>query len=579
VPLASSQELQARLITAESPKTLVLGLFSAWLIAAAMWDGTRTTDYALRAAAWAACTSLLLLRGISIARASRTAGPEQLQGIGRRLYLNGVALAFMWGLSSLVFLPGSDLQRQVLLIVAIALLIVGGCIGRAAHVPEVRLCALVTSAVFAFGLVRMPDPFLFFIGLGYLLFGPVVALFAGAQENMVRRERELNIQIDALLQQAQRARDQAVQAREQAERANAAKTRFLASASHDLRQPMHAIGLLVGMLRERVADADSRRMADRTHQAVQAMERMFSGLLDVSKLDAGAVQPQPRRFAAQELLQRLHDAYAPLAAAKGLRLRVRPSPLWLHTDPLLLERIAGNFLTNALRYTRTGGALVACRRRGAVVRLVVFDTGIGIPAPQREVIFEEFVRLGEEGGDERGLGLGLSIVQRTAALLGLPVSVTSQSGRGSAFAVDVPSAPAQALPQPRAASATGRLAGAFVLVVDNDSRNREATAEALRRAGCLVLEAGSASAALAEVVQHLRPVDLVVCDLRLGEGLDGLGLIGQLSEAAGSALPALLVTAEVQVPDVTGERIAVLRKPVSLQALTEAADRALAGGG
>ena len=367
--------------------------------------------------------------------------------------------------------------------------------------------------------------------------------------------------------------------RDQAERANAAKTRFLASASHDLRQPMHAIGLMVGMLRERHADPASRRMADRTHEAVQAMERMFSGLLDVSKLDAGAVTAQPRRFAAQELLQRLQDSYAPLAADKALRFRVRSSPLWLETDPLLLERIVGNFVTNALRYTRRGGVLVACRRRGAGAQVVVVDTGVGIPEGHREIIFEEFVRLGHAAGDERGLGLGLSIVQRTAALLGLAVTVRSRVGHGSVFAIEVPCTAAQSLPQLNGTAASHRLEGAFVLVVDNDGDNRDATAEALRRAGCLVLAAPSAEAALDEVAQHLRPLDLIVTDLRLGAGMDGASLIRLLGEQAGAAIPALLVTAEVQVPDELAGQVPVLRKPVGLGALIQAASSALSAAG
>jgi signal transduction histidine kinase/CheY-like chemotaxis protein len=359
--------------------------------------------------------------------------------------------------------------------------------------------------------------------------------------------------------------------RDEAERANAAKTRFLASASHDLRQPMHAIGLLVGLLRERVAEQELRGLADKTHQAVESMEALFGSLLDVSKLDSGAVKPQPQTLALPDLLQRIGQSYAPLAAAKGITLKVRAGrQLCVHTDPALLERLLGNLVSNAIRYTQEGGVLVGCRRRGGRVVVQVVDTGIGIELDQQQLVFEEFVRLDPARTGEQGLGLGLAIVKRTADLLGLSIALRSVPGKGSVFEVLLPvvDAPAQPeLPTPLPGHLQDVLAGAFVVVVDDDSRNRDATADLLRHWGCLVVAAAGAEAALQEMTQHLRPPDAVVTDFRLGAGIDGLTLIDKLRDAAGAQVPALLVTAETQLPRAITARTQLLQKPVGTDKL------------
>jgi signal transduction histidine kinase/CheY-like chemotaxis protein len=359
--------------------------------------------------------------------------------------------------------------------------------------------------------------------------------------------------------------------RDEAERANAAKTRFLASASHDLRQPMHAIGLLVGLLRERLAQQELRGLADKTHQAVQSMDALFGSLLDVSKLDAGAVKPQPQTLELQDLLQRIGQSYAPLAAAKGISLKVRTGrTLCVHTDPALLERLLGNLVSNAIRYTSHGGVLVGCRRRGNQVVVQVVDSGIGIAPEQQQLVFEEFVRLDPSRSGEQGLGLGLAIVQRTADLLGLAITLRSVPGKGSVFEVrltqaDLPpqSSPLAQLPD----HLQDALTGAFVLVVDDDSRNRDATAALLRHWGCLVVAVADATAALREMTQHLRPPDALVTDFRLGAGADGLTLIEQVREAAGAPVPALLVTAETQLPSGINAHTQLLQKPVGADKL------------
>ena len=397
--------------------------------------------------------------------------------------------------------------------------------------------------------------------------------FNAMSERLQQSYRELESKVE------QRTAELALR-RDEAERANTAKTRFLASASHDLRQPMHAIGLLVELLRVRVQAPEQRDLADKTHQAVLSMEALFGSLLDISKLDAGAVQPQVQPFALQALLDRVQATHAPLAQAKGLRLRVRPTPLHTDTDPALLERILGNLVSNAIRYTHTGGVLVGCRRRGDRVALQVVDTGVGIAADQRETVFEEFVRLGEGAPGDQGLGLGLAIVRRTAQLLGLPVALQSRPGRGSVFEVLLPVvAPAAGPPIAASDGAVARISGAFVLLVDDDATNLQAGAALLRDWGCLVATAHDAGSALAEAARHLRSPDVIVTDLRLGSGEHGLALVRRLRAQCGSCVPALLVTADVQLPLPVDGDVQVLRKPCGADRLRGALALALALAG
>lgn len=369
--------------------------------------------------------------------------------------------------------------------------------------------------------------------------------------------------------------------KEEADRASAAKTRFLAAASHDLRQPMHSIGLLVGVLRQRLQAPEQQQLADKVQRAVDGMEHLFASLLDISKLDAGAVRATPVAFPVAQVLRSLDASYAPLAAARGLRWRVAGCRAVVESDPALLEQVVGNLVTNALRYTPRGGVLVGCRRRaGGQLAVQVWDTGVGMAGDQVAHAFEEFVRLpagpaNPGGGDAQGLGLGLAIVQRVVALLGHALHVRSVPGRGSVFEVVVPQAappalPAAALPLPDAA----RLAGAFVLIVDDDAVNRHALQVLAQQWGCHALAAASSAEALAALEPHLRTPDLLITDHRLADGETGFDVIAAVRAATGEATPALVVTADVGIhlpaPLREGAGVALLHKPASAERIQRA---------
>ena len=302
------------------------------------------------------------------------------------------------------------------------------------------------------------------------------------------------------------------------ELANLAKTRFLAAASHDLRQPLHALGLLVAQLDGDPRRSERRRIVAQVGAAVAGMNELFSALLDVSKLDAGAVKPDITAFPIDPLLRKIESMFAPLARAKSLRLRVPSSTGWVRSDPVLLERILLNLVSNAVRYTRRGGIVVGCRRGRDILRLEVWDSGIGIAEDQRQNIFREFYQVADATGGAGGLGLGLAIVDRLCRLLGHPISLASAPGKGSRFSVVLTLAPAQVqpvLPAPPLQIVLQPLASKLVVVIDDDPLVLDGVGGLLRGWGCEVWVSTSSSGTLARLRKARRQPDLIICDYHL----------------------------------------------------------------
>lgn len=301
--------------------------------------------------------------------------------------------------------------------------------------------------------------------------------------------------------------------------ANRAVSRFLAVASHDLRQPMHALGLYVASLRDVPLPEEARRLVRQIMKSVTVSQDLLDGLLDISKLDAGAIKPNLTNMPVNLLLSRLQTNYVPLAREKGIEFRIATSRAYVHSDPILLERILLNITSNAVRYTRRGKILLGCRRRGGDLCIEVWDTGVGIPANEQRLVFEEFHRVGAtERGAEKGFGLGLAIVDRLARLLNHAIEVRSWPGDGSVFTVVVPRAegPTSEERASLALRAGVPLQGVRIIVVDDDPAGMKATQSLLESWGCSVLTATSAVEAIAlSAKTPRRPPDIVICDFRL----------------------------------------------------------------
>jgi two-component system, sensor histidine kinase len=367
---------------------------------------------------------------------------------------------------------------------------------------------------------------------------------------------------------AEQARDQAELERRRAEEASRAKSRFLAAASHDLRQPIHALGLFTSAVREHVSSDQGQRIVDKIASSVDAMEMMFNALLDISRLDAGILEPRIKNVALGPMLARLAAEYAPNAEANGLRLRVRPCAHSVRSDLALLERVLRNFLSNAIRYTLRGGVLVGCRKRSAAIAIEVWDTGVGMPQDKLGDVFKEFYQVGNPERDRaKGLGLGLAIVKRIGALLRHPIKVTSRVGKGSRFSIEAPLGEESQeelifTGQPADSAA---LIGAFVVVIDDEGDVREAVEILLRQWGCHVLAADSREQALQMLRRHDRMPDAILCDYRLREGETGIGAIEAIQQEWGLA-PAALITGDT-APDRLREATAsghqLLHKPLN----------------
>lgn len=397
---------------------------------------------------------------------------------------------------------------------------------------------------------------------GYLLTDRFVRALNESERlnvDLERRVEEKSAALSAQLQATQAAKDAA-------ETANRAKSSFLAAASHDLRQPLHALGMFSQALAEHTHDADEQVLVQRINTSVSALETLFSALLDVSKLDAGVITVQQRDFPVRPLLDLLADECMQQALEAGLSLGVVCGDVIVRSDPVLLERILRNLVANALRYTTRGGVVLGCRRRGSGYSLEVWDSGAGIPPGECDRIFEEFYQVDNPSRDRsRGLGLGLAIVRRLGELLGHPIEVASREGRGSVFRVLVPAGDRAGVAVPRIRTVPDDvLTGRRILVIDDEASVREGTERLLIQWGCDVVAVGDGESA-ERACASAAPPDAMVVDFRLGNGGDGLQVIASLHARFGRAVPAVLVSGEsatVELARIKASGVVLLHKPL-----------------
>ncbi len=409
-------------------------------------------------------------------------------------------------------------------------------------------------------------------------------LLSSLEQRVEERAVELkssNAQLTIEIAERRRAEEAERRARGEAERANAAKSRFLATASHDLRQPFQAMRLFHHILQSRLTEEPTREIATRLGEAMQAGEELLNALLDSSTLEAGTVEPRVSDFPIHSMLTRLAQEFEPQAAAKGLDLRTVPSSAVVRSDPVLLERMLRNLLNNALRYTQRGGILLGCRRMGARLSFVVADSGIGIPAEKQQAVFEDFFQIGNPERDRsRGLGLGLPIVARMARLLDHPISVRSTPGRGSAFAISVPfvqaSAVAPALPSEPAMEVPP--SASTILVIEDDREQRIGMQMMLEGWGYRVIAAGNPEKALIAVRSAPRAPSLVISDFRMPSKITGVETIQLIAEIVGRRVPGIILTGDTgpdRLREAKQSGCVLLHKPFAPERLREEVRRAV----
>jgi signal transduction histidine kinase/ActR/RegA family two-component response regulator len=400
-----------------------------------------------------------------------------------------------------------------------------------------------------------------------------------AAEALERANATLERRVRERTKELMRLNSELGRAKAEADEANVSKTRFIAAASHDILQPLNAARLYVTSLIERQRLGEDADLVKNIDASLEAVEEIFTALLDISRLDTGVMKPEMADFRMDEMLQRLEVEFAPLAREKGLDLVFMPCSLAVRSDRRLLRRLLQNLVSNGIKYTQTGRVLVGCRRRGARLRIDVYDTGIGIPQAKRRAVFKEFHRLDHGARVARGVGLGLSIVERIARVLDCEVALESSVGRGSRFSVEVPR-PSSA--QAAAAVATvprlsaGRLGGTVVLCIDNDRAILDGIKTLLGGWGCRVVTAADLTTAVAAInARDQEPEnepDGLLVDYHL-DGDNGIAAIVELRRRLRRSVPAVLITADRSAhvrEQARAEGVHLLNKPIkpaSLRAL------------
>ena len=471
--------------------------------------------------------------------------------------------AIVWGSAAFVFLPGADLAHAAFLVLVFVGVAVAGAVAIATDRTSIYLWVVPLT---------VPAPVVLAVlgGRAQLALAAVAAAFAAillrlmlAQNRLLSTTLRAQIENAALVERLHRQMELTAQASRE-------KSQFLASASHDLRQPLHALSFFGATLERRMAGSIDQPLIYNMMRSIEALDKSFGAILDISKLDAGAVEPHVQSFPIRDVFRRLQMGFAGQAEEAGLQLRFRAAGKVVTSDPQLLERIVGNLVQNGLRYCRPGGGvLVAARRRHGGVSVEVWDSGIGIAESELPKIFDEFYQVANPQRDRsKGLGMGLAIVKRLSALLGHELTVRSRPGAGSVFRVWIARVPAAQMEEFAVAAET--VPGALddtrtVLLLDDEEAIRTSVGELLAEWGYEVIAVSTTEDAVAAARRRLGAIDAVVSDLRLRAGEDGLRAIEQVRKACGFDVPAVLVTGDTapeQVLRVHESGHIVLYKPV-----------------
>ena len=514
----------------------------------------------------------LVVAGVYLTLRSIAPFTDPAQQAARKLIACMAAMGLSWGSLGYVVLYWGT-PESVIYAIGIISTVSSGALGLGA--PLYR--AYVTYLTCAIGGVMMAValaggpvmwPALFLTGVYYALTG----MQARTADRATRRSIALKLENDRLVSQLRAESQRALAAQEAAEKADRDKSRFLAAASHDLRQPLHAMGLFLESLQRSPLNDHQLTVLGHAHAASGAAAEMLTTLLDYSRLEAGVVKVRPDAFAVQPLLTALEQEFGVQADTAGLVYRTRETSAAAFADRSLVGLVMHNFISNALRYTAKGGVLIACRTRGKRLALEVWDTGPGIPRSQWDNIFKEFHQLGNPERDRRkGLGLGLAIVQRLAREMNTSVEVLSQPGRGSVFRLWLDRWQGALEDDTAPAPDTVSLVGLKVLAIDDDEAVRLGMQSLLHSWGCQCITAESSADAL-ECLEDITP-DIIITDFRLRHEETGKQVLQALRAYLGTSVPAIIMTGDTspqRLRDAQSTSALLLHKPVSTGQLRDA---------
>ncbi len=530
-------------------------LFTAWVL----WNAVNTTYLKI---------GLAGILGISILRIflyrkyfSRNRS-EESQQVWHYLAISlALVSGCIWGSTAIFLYPPLQPEYEVYMLVLLALVPVAPMAALAVYMPAFYAYYLPCIAPFIITLGMQEGRAEKMTALLLLMMTGAIITFANKYA--------------AMLAEAIRLRLRLADKKEQLEQAAIVKTRFLAAASHDLRQPVHAMGLFLESLQNHYSELRDSRLFAQIEQSILILRRMLDAMLDISRLDAGVVEVRRRDFKLAELLDSLRDEYAPLAAQRGLQFRYITTRQIVNSDPVLLERILRNLLNNAIKYTRRGGILLGCRRRGNHIQIQICDSGSGIPTSQLDEIFYEFTRLyNNENHPQQGLGLGLSIIKRLSHLLEHEITVHSREGRGSIFSITIPCS--QNTPQSihtndsRNPMPAPKLHQWQVLIVDDDEAVRLGMATLLEQWHARVIAAAGIDDLLQKISTLSRTPNLLIVDYRLAHGKTAQDVIDMLKTEFKQQIPVIIITgdtAPARIREAHDANHLLLHKPVAPEKL------------
>jgi signal transduction histidine kinase/ActR/RegA family two-component response regulator len=490
----------------------------------------------------------------------------------RRYTVNVFGSGLTWGIGGMLFFVDGSMPHQML-IIAIIIGIAGGSLFNTSFWPQ-TMYAYATPAVGLTALrVAMED------SLPHQTMAGIMIFYLFMLYQMVNQGHRINVDAINLKFENLDLIEQLKEQKEIAEQANVAKSKFLAAASHDLRQPLHALGLFASALDERIRFPDVRVLVNNINQSVSALEGLFNALLDISRLDAGIIQPKLVHFKVRDLIERLQPEYAAQARQKGLQLHTEGEDVAVYSDPTLVETMLRNLIGNALRFTQSGSVAVSWHSDGTQVRIDVRDTGIGISETESEHIFQEFLQLHNPERDRsKGLGLGLAIVKRLSALLHSTITVQSTPGKGSLFKLTLPLGDTARISTERTAEMQQLESdpAMHVLVIDDELAIRDAMTTLLQNWGHQV----TAVSSLDEAQQALQQApDAIIADYRLREARTGIEAIRTLHQTWGSDIPTLIITGDTapeRLREAQDSGYSFMHKPVNaakLRAFLRTANR------
>jgi two-component system, sensor histidine kinase len=473
--------------------------------------------------------------------------PTEASRWRRHALLGSGVNGLVWGIGGIALYAPQSAASQFLLLITQFGMGAGAAYASAASFPAVVAYLYPSVLLSSVPFFLAGDSVHVTLGAMLFVFVAAATHFTFGISRTIANAIELRFENLELIRELRDEKRSAEQAREEAEEANVAKSRFLAAAGHDLRQPLHALGFFVDALQDQTLPAESQSVVGNIRRSVDAMDDLFNSLLDVSRLDAGIVKPRILTVPLAPLLERVVLEYQPVARGKHVALRLARSSAFVRSDPVLLERIVRNLVANAVKYTERGGVVVGVRRGGSSVCIQVWDSGLGIPADKHREIFQEFRQLDNPQRDRRkGLGLGLAIVDRLVRLLDHPLELRSQPGKGSVFAVRVPRGRAEEF----VPAETGHVmvdrdvADSLILVIDDEADVRDSMHALLGKWRCEVVTAASSTQMLEKLVAIERLPDLIVSDYRLAGNETGIEVVARLREEFNAQVPALLITGD-----------------------------------